>query len=88
LAINCVGGNTVTEMARLLSNGGIVVTYGGMSLKPVTIPTGLFIFNDITTKGFWLSNWVKQNQDKRKDMLIEVIKMLKEKKIRTMDSKI
>jgi len=81
LALNCVGGNTVTEMARLMEKGGVIVTYGGMSMKPVTIPTGSFIFHDITTRGFWLSNWVKQNPDKRGEMFKEIIKMFKDKKL-------
>lgn len=32
-----------------------MVTYGGMSMKPVTIPTSLFIFKDLRSRGFWLS---------------------------------
>ena len=35
--------------------GGTMVTYGGMSLQPVTLPTSLFIFKDLTLRGFWLS---------------------------------
>jgi hypothetical protein len=34
---------------------GVIVTYGGLSMKPVSIPTGLFIFKDIQARGFWLS---------------------------------
>jgi hypothetical protein len=32
-----------------------MVTYGGMSMRPVTIPTSAFIFNDIQLKV--LPNW-------------------------------
>jgi len=77
LAINCVGGITVTEMARLLEKGGMIVTYGGMSKQPVTIPTSLYIFNDIKTNGFWLSSWIKENPKERMEMYKEVIKMFK-----------
>ena len=35
--------------------GGTLVSYGGMSMKPVTIPTSLFIFKGIQARGFWLS---------------------------------
>lgn len=31
------------------------MTYGGMSLEPVTIPTPLLIFKDIRARGFALS---------------------------------
>lgn len=38
-----------------------MVTYGAMSMQPLTLPTGLLIFKDITFKGFWLSGgWAKQ----------------------------
>ena len=36
-------------------DGGCVVTYGGMSMQPVSVPTALLIFKDISFKGFWLS---------------------------------
>lgn len=36
-------------------DGGTLVTYGGMSMQPVTIPTSLLIFKDLTFRGFWLS---------------------------------
>lgn len=39
----------------LLRDGGTHVTYGGMSLRPVTMPASLLIFKDIAFKGFWLS---------------------------------
>jgi len=44
LALNCVGGASATEMLRLLAPGGTMVTYGGMSLQPVTVPTSQLIF--------------------------------------------
>lgn len=93
LALNCVGGDTATQMTRLLayvfhstnsftpftltftsftftipspfaisffifsqfkltlnSRGGTMVTYGGMSLKPVTVPSSAFIFNDVNLR--------------------------------------
>eukprot|EP00741_Cyanophora_paradoxa_P023686 tig00021612_g22880.t1 len=57
LGLNCVGGPSATEVVRLLGKGGVMVTYGGMSRKPVTIPTSALIFKDITVRGFWLSRW-------------------------------
>eukprot|EP00274_Cyanoptyche_gloeocystis_P003579 CAMPEP_0196652470 /NCGR_PEP_ID=MMETSP1086-20130531/1768_1 /TAXON_ID=77921 /ORGANISM="Cyanoptyche gloeocystis , Strain SAG4.97" /LENGTH=345 /DNA_ID=CAMNT_0041983037 /DNA_START=66 /DNA_END=1103 /DNA_ORIENTATION=- len=61
LALNCVGGSSATELIRLLGPGGVMVTYGGMSKKPVTIPTSSFIFKDVTLRGFWLSHWIDQH---------------------------
>lgn len=34
----------------LNSRGGTMVTYGGMSLKPVTVPSSAFIFNDVNLR--------------------------------------
>ena len=38
-----------------------MVTYGGMSKQPVTIPTAEFIFRDLTCRGFWMSRWKSEN---------------------------
>jgi trans-2-enoyl-CoA reductase len=32
-----------------------MVTYGAMSMQPLSLPTGLLIFKDLTFKGYWLS---------------------------------
>lgn len=50
-----------------------MVTYGGMSLMPVTVPTGLFIFKDITCRGFWLSS--KQYSSMKEAAIEELIKL-------------
>lgn len=55
LALNCVGGSCSAAIAKTLEKGGTMVTYGGMSMKPVTVPTSLFIFKDLISRGFWLS---------------------------------
>jgi len=62
LALNCTGGSSSTEIARCLGHKGVHVTYGGMSLKPVTAATSSLIFKDISFRGFWMSRWAKENQ--------------------------
>jgi trans-2-enoyl-CoA reductase len=47
LALNCVGGDETTEMAKLLNNGHLV-TYGGMAKRALKIPPSLFIFKQLT----------------------------------------
>lgn len=42
-------------LLQSLGEGGTMVTYGGMSMQPVTIPTSLLIFKDLRFRGFWLS---------------------------------
>lgn len=67
LALNCVGGKNATGIARKLNNNGLMLTYGGMSMQPVIIPTSLHIFKNITSSGFWVTKLLQGNTDlKRK----------------------
>ncbi|CAN4119019.1 unnamed protein product [Withania somnifera] len=61
LGLNCIGGNAATMVVKFLKQGGTMVTYGGMSRKPITISTPYFIFKEISLKGFWLQ---EKNLDK------------------------
>ncbi|KAK0604249.1 hypothetical protein LWI29_013738 [Acer saccharum] len=58
LGFNCVGGNSASLVLKFLRQGGTMVTYGGMSKKPVTVSTSSFIFKDLSLKGFWLQKWM------------------------------
>jgi mitochondrial enoyl-[acyl-carrier protein] reductase / trans-2-enoyl-CoA reductase len=74
LALNAVGGDSATILSRCLDHGGTMVTYGGMSTKPVTIGTAQFIFKDIRLLGYWHSRWMVQNdQNDKQAMLDELI---------------
>ena len=44
LALNCISGQNALEVLRHLAHGGVMVTYGGMSREPVTVPTSSLIF--------------------------------------------
>ncbi|KAG6537564.1 hypothetical protein ZIOFF_002658 [Zingiber officinale] len=44
LGFNCVGGNAASLVLKFLRHGGTMVTYGGMSKKPVFVSTSSFIF--------------------------------------------
>lgn len=54
-----------------------MVTYGAMALQPVSLPTGLLIFKDLTFRGFWLSGgWAaKEGPAARARMLDELARM-------------
>lgn len=83
LALNCTGGAVVTDMARLLEDGGSVVTYGAMARKPITMPSSLFIFKDIKLRGFWLSKWLETHSAAERDaMYSQVTDMFKAEKLR------
>ncbi|CAF2265947.1 unnamed protein product [Rotaria magnacalcarata] len=61
LGLNCVGGRATSDLLRVLDKSATLVTYGGMSKQPVTVPTAEFIFNDLNCRGFWMSRWKAEN---------------------------
>ncbi|KAJ3286622.1 hypothetical protein HDU79_006330 [Rhizoclosmatium sp. JEL0117] len=77
LGFNCVGGKSGANVARNLENGGVMVTYGGMSKEPVTAPTSLLIFKDLQLKGFWMTRW-NESCDTNPEREKERIKMIRE----------
>lgn len=60
LACNAVGGESALRQLSLLAPGGIHVTYGAMSRRPLTVPNKFLIFQDIQIRGFWLTHWLTQ----------------------------
>jgi trans-2-enoyl-CoA reductase len=60
-----------------------MVTYGGMSRKPVTVPTSALIFKDVQLRGFWLTRWVEQHTlAERQAMLDDLFDMIKTGKLK------
>lgn len=82
LGLNCVGGKSATQMARLLGTGGTMVTYGAMSKQPVSLPTGLLIFKDIRFRGFWLSRWADENRESKRKTIEEILGLIRAGKFR------
>lgn len=58
LAFNAVGGDSALRLMKLLAKGGTHVTYGAMAKKPITLPNGLLLFQDIRLRGLWITRWV------------------------------
>lgn len=73
LALNAVGGPLVAAMAKLLAPGGVVVTYGGMSKQPLTIPTGLLIFKDLQFRGCWVSRWYREAPAAEREAMVRAL---------------
>lgn len=71
LALNAVGGDSSSTLLSCLDQGGTLVTYGGMSLKPVTVRTPQLIFGDIRLAGYWHSRWMVQCNDKDKQCMVD-----------------
>ncbi|MBW0563629.1 hypothetical protein O181_103344 [Austropuccinia psidii MF-1] len=57
LGLNCVSGPETTPMMKSMVNGSRLITYGGMSMKPLVVPTSLILFRDIKLEGFMLTKW-------------------------------
>lgn len=76
LALNAVGGTAATELIRHLGENGTLVTYGGMSRKPIQVPTSSLIFKNVNMRGFWLTKWVEKNgAEAAENMLKQIIQM-------------
>jgi len=74
LGLNCVGGESSSEMCKALGPGGRMVTYGGMSRKPVSLATSHLIFKQIQLHGFWMGQWNEREgrSEARMEMYREV----------------
>lgn len=57
LALNAVGGENALRVAKCLASDGTMVTYGAMSLQPLSIPNGMLIFKNLRFTGFWVNKW-------------------------------
>ncbi|GKV08227.1 hypothetical protein SLEP1_g19892 [Rubroshorea leprosula] len=73
LGFNCVGGNAASLVLKFLRMGGTMVTYGGMSKKPITVSTSSFIFKDLSLKGFWLQKWLTSDKAKECRSMIDYL---------------
>ena len=77
LGLNCVGGKAATSLAKVLSPGGTMVTYGAMSKKPVELPAGMLIFKDLKFKGFWVSKWSDEHPEQKTVVVEELLNMMR-----------
>ena len=77
LALNCVGGNAAMAMARPLSSGASMVTYGGMSKKPMLVGASMLIFKDLRFSGFWVSRWSDAHPEEKRKTVDELLDMMR-----------
>ncbi|KAK9394673.1 trans-2-enoyl-CoA reductase mitochondrial [Crotalus adamanteus] len=80
LALNGVGGKSATELMRHLRQSGTMVTYGGMSKQPVTVPVSALIFKDVKLCGFWMTQWKRanaQSKDKLETMIADLCTLIR-----------
>lgn len=73
LALNCVGGKSSAGVARKLAPNGLMLTYGGMSYQPVTLPTSLHIFKNVTSAGFWVTELLKSDPQLKRETVDKIV---------------
>ncbi|ETI22843.1 hypothetical protein G647_06920 [Cladophialophora carrionii CBS 160.54] len=78
VGLNCVGGKPATALAKFLSPGATMVTYGAMSKQPVMLPASLLIFKEINFNGFWVSKWSDRHPDQKKQTVDDVLRLTRE----------
>ena len=78
LGLNCVGGKSATQLAKMLATDGHLVTYGAMARKPVELPAGLLIFKNLVFAGFWVSRWSQAHPEEKKRTVDEVLDWMRD----------
>ncbi|KAF9473358.1 NAD(P)-binding protein [Pholiota conissans] len=89
LGLNCVGGKDTTAMARLLGSDAHLVSYGAMAKQPLSLPTSLFIFKNLTCHGFWQTRWyAKHDAAARAALMRTLVGLIKDGKLDTPEHEI
>jgi len=84
LALNAVGGENALRVAKCLASDGTMVTYGAMSLQPLCVPNGMFIFKNLRFTGFWVNKWYEAaTPEQRAETFTPLFDMAKSGLLRT-----
>ena len=84
LALNAVGGENGLRVAKCLASDGTMVTYGAMSLEPLSIPNGMLIFKNLRFTGFWVNKWYEAaTPQQRTETFAPLFEMAKRGLLRT-----
>jgi len=78
-AIDSVSGPIALPLASVLAPGGLFLSFGAMSQKPIVLDPGKLIFGGITVRGFWGAKWIERasSADKLR-VLGEVIRLVQD----------
>jgi trans-2-enoyl-CoA reductase len=71
LGLNAVGGESALRLAKIVAPEATIVTFGAMSLKPLTLPNGLLIFKNLKFTGFWVNKWYERASAAERDETFE-----------------
>ncbi|RSM86600.1 trans-2-enoyl-CoA reductase [Kibdelosporangium aridum] len=59
LVLDGTANASATALASALETGGTIVTYSSTTNEPPVFPLGLYVFNDLAARGFWVVNWLR-----------------------------
>ncbi len=76
-AVDSIGGAASGDLMRLLSENGVLVSFGTMAGEPMQIPSGDVIFKQATVKGFWGAKvGAAMPADKRVALITELVTLV------------
>jgi mitochondrial enoyl-[acyl-carrier protein] reductase / trans-2-enoyl-CoA reductase len=82
VGLNCVGGKPGVALAKFLSPGSTMVTYGAMSKQPLALPASMLIFKELKFTGFWVSRWSDSHPDLKKQTVEDILQLTRNGKFR------
>jgi NADPH:quinone reductase-like Zn-dependent oxidoreductase len=83
-AIDAVGGTTGTDVIRTLGRGGRLLVYGTLAGEPIAIDPRVLLVGQKRVEGFWLSEWVRdQNPLKMLRLFRRLGRLIEEGVLRT-----
>ena len=59
-ALDAVGGDTGSDVVKSLGHGGRLLVYGTLASEPLAFDPRILMTGHRSVEGFWLSNWVKE----------------------------
>jgi NADPH:quinone reductase-like Zn-dependent oxidoreductase len=59
-ALDAVGGETGSAVARSLARGGRLLVYGTLAEEPLSLPSRVLFLGVKRIEGFWLSDWARR----------------------------
>lgn len=73
-AVDSIGGEAADDLAELLGEHGLLISFGSMTGAPMQISSGHVIFKQLTVKGFWAAKLGGViTPDQRKQMIVELV---------------
>ncbi|MCE7733530.1 MAG: zinc-dependent alcohol dehydrogenase family protein [Candidatus Heimdallarchaeota archaeon] len=77
LGLDAVAGKATDKISQILSNKGVILTYGALSLENIQLNMAFMMKKDITLKTYWLSHWLQETpKEKITDTYQKLIAMI------------